>query len=165
MEQVEKRRGILGLLQGNARMTTREIADRLSLEEDEVVSLVGAMERDGTILGYCAMVNADAVDDGEVRAIIEVEVQPERDRGFDHVAFTIGRFSEVKAVYLVSGQYDLRLEVSGRSLQEIAFFVAGKLASIDGVKATATHFLLKKYKEAGFMLDRDEEYERLKVSP
>ena len=165
MEITAKRRSILALLQVNARMSIQEIADRLSLETEDVASMINAMEGDGTILGYCAMVNAEAVDDGEVRAIIEVEVQPERDRGFDHVALAIGRFSEVTSVYLVSGRYDLRLEVTGKSLQEIAFFVAGKLASVEGVKATATHFLLKKYKEAGFMLDKDQEYERLKVSP
>ncbi|MDT8389551.1 MAG: Lrp/AsnC family transcriptional regulator [Lentisphaeria bacterium] len=159
------RHAIVKLLQSNARMSAREIADRLSMQEAEVTSLVTAMERDGTILGYCAMVNTDAMDDDETRAIIEVEVQPERDGGFDRVARTIGRFREVQAVYLVSGRYDLRLEITGQSLREIAFFVASKLAPIDGVKSTATHFLLKKYKEAGFMLDKEEEYARLKVSP
>ncbi len=165
MNANEKRQAVLGLLQANGRMGVREIAERLCLEEQEVASLIGAMERDGTISGYCALVNPDVAGDGQVRAIIEVEVQPERDGGFDRVARAIGRFDEVRDVYLVSGRYDLRLEVVGDSLQQIAYFVASKLAPIDGVKATATHFLLKKYKEAGFMLDKGEEYERLKISP
>lgn len=165
MEKNENRQDIVKLLQVNARMSVKEIADRLAIEEAEVASLITALERDGTILGYCAMVNSDAIDDDETRAIIEVEVQPERDGGFDRVASTIGRFREVQAVYLVSGRYDLRLEITGQSLREIAFFVASKLAPIEGVKSTATHFLLKKYKEAGFMLDKEENYERLKVAP
>jgi DNA-binding Lrp family transcriptional regulator len=165
METHKKRLAIVKLLQTNARMSTCEIADRLSIDEAEVSSLIAAMESDGTILGYCAMVNSDAIDNDETRAIIEVEVHPERDGGFDRIANTIGRFREVEAVYLVSGRYDLRLEITGQSLREIAFFVASKLASIDGVKSTATHFLLKKYKEAGFMVDKDENYERLKVAP
>lgn len=165
MQAPEIRRQILNLLRTNGRAGGREIAERLAIPVEEAEATIRELERDGAILGYCAMVNHEAFPDNEVRAIIEVEVQPERDGGFDRVARAIGRFSEVEDVFLVSGRYDLRLEVTGASLQEIAFFVASKLAPIEGVKATATHFLLKKYKEAGFELNKGEEYERLKVSP
>lgn len=164
MDGTEKRKKILALLVGNARMDRQEIADRLQLTPAEVQECIAEMEADRTIMGYSVVVH-EADSNSEVRAIIEVEVQPERDGGFDKVAHRISKFSEVHSVYLVSGRYDLRLEVVGDSLQDIASFVASKLASQDGVKSTATHFLLKKYKEAGFLLDEDETYERLKVAP
>ena len=165
METAEKRQKILQVLQTQARLNCEQIGERLMIPAAEVDALVAAMEENGTILGYRALVRPDLTVDGEVRALIDVEVQPERDSGFDRVARSISRFDEVKAVCLVSGRYDLRLEVVGASLQEVAFFVASKLASIQGVKATATHFMLKKYKEAGFVLEKGEEYERLKVTP
>ncbi|OPZ28705.1 MAG: Leucine-responsive regulatory protein [Lentisphaerae bacterium ADurb.BinA184] len=164
MDTCEKRRKILQVLQARARLTAEQIGDRLQLPAAEVAALIEAMEADGTLLGYRALVRPEAAGNGEVRAIIEVEVQPEREGGFDRVARAIARFDEVRDVYLVSGRYDLRLEVVGDSLQEVALFVASKLASIQGVKGTATYFLLKKYKEAGFVLEKGEEYERLKVS-
>jgi len=161
----ELRRKILRLLERNARMPTAEIADRLAVPVERVEEIIREMEKDRTILGYYALINEDAPEDGGVRAIIEVEVQPERDGGFDRIADMITRFPEVRTAYLVSGRYDLLLEVVGPSLREVAFFVARRLAPIEGVKSTATHFLLKKYKEAGFNLTEEEPYERLKISP
>jgi DNA-binding Lrp family transcriptional regulator len=165
MDSIKARKDILRLLRQNARMRVSEIAERLLLPAAEVECLQTAMEEDGTIMGYHTVVREEELDDAKVQAIIEVEVQPERDSGFDRVALLISKFPEVRTVYLVSGRYDLRLEVAGESLQDVAFFVASKLACIEGVKATATHFLLKKYKEAGFLLEEDEEYERLKIVP
>lgn len=165
MDPTDYARSILRLLRQNGRMAAAEIADRLQSTVALVESTIAHMERDGLIMGYSVVVDEDKITNGEVRAIIEVEVQPERDGGFDHVAMAIGRFPEVHSVYLVSGRYDLRLEVVGQSLQDVARFVASKLASQDGVKATATHFILKKYKEAGVELREEVPYERLKIVP
>ncbi|MBN2449710.1 MAG: Lrp/AsnC family transcriptional regulator [Lentisphaeria bacterium] len=165
MENAEQRKAILRLLRKNARIPVAEIAARLELTPEEVEQTIAGMERDRLILGYLAIVNEDAADDREVRAIIEVEVQPRRESGFDDTAAALSRFPEVRSVYLVSGRYDLRLEVVGTSLQDVAHFVASRLASQEGVKATATHFLLKKYKEAGVLFHEEEEHERLKVVP
>ena len=165
MSAYQARPAILKLLQGNGRMPAKEIADRLELDVATVEATIAQMEQDGTIVGYSVIVDDDKAPNGDVRAIIEVEVQPERDGGFDNVAMAIARFPEVHSVYLVSGRYDLRLEVVGRSLQDVAHFVASKLASQDGVKATVTHFMLKKYKEAGVELQEEVIHERLKVVP
>lgn len=165
MDTAEMKEEILLLLRDNARMPLQEIAERLSASLQAVRDLIDELERDGLLMGYHAVVNQDLLPNPEVRAIIEVEVQPERDGGFDRVARTISKFEEVESVFLVSGRYDLRLEVVGDSLQNVAFFVASKLAPLNGVQATATHFILKKFKEAGFALQKDEEYERLKVTP
>lgn len=165
MDTGKVKKDILRLLRQNARMRPEELADRLMVPAAEVERLIRELEADGTILGYYTLVDEERFEDAKVQAIIEVEVQPERDSGFDHVAMMISRFPEVRAVYLVSGGYDLRLEVAGESLQEVAFFVARKLACLEGVKGTATHFMLKKYKEAGFLLHEDEKYERLKIVP
>jgi len=156
---------ILRLLRRSARMSVAEMAARLDACAEAVAEAIVEMEADGTIMGYSAVINADRLPQQEVRAIIEVEVQPRRDGGFDTVAMRLSKFPEVHSVYLVSGRCDLRLEVVGTSLQDIGSFVASKLASQEGVKATATHFLLKKYKEAGVRLQEDEQYERLKVVP
>lgn len=154
----------LALLRQNGRISTQEIADRLSSKVEIVAALIKKMEEERLILGYTAIVAQEAQQD-EVRAIIEVQVHPERDTGFDNIARKISSFPEVVAVHLVSGLYDLRLEVVGNSLQDVASFVASKLSSQDGVQSTATHFILKKYKEAGMELDKDEQHERLKIAP
>ncbi|MFO7822022.1 MAG: Lrp/AsnC family transcriptional regulator [Lentisphaeria bacterium] len=165
MASKEIQQKIMSLLQGNARMPDEEIADRLQLKPQQVREIIRSLETEGEILGYHALVDAEFKGDTSVRAIIEVEVQPERDGGFDRVAKTISKFDEVVSVFLVSGRYDLRLEVVGPTLQEVAAFVASKLAPLNGVQATATHFMLKKYKDAGFVLEKDKAYERLKISP
>lgn len=165
MEKRELQEKIIGLLQADARMSCREIADRLGTEPDNVAAMIEKMEKEETIIGYHALVNNELTDSNEVRALIEVQVLPERDGGFDRVAKAICRFREVESVYLVSGQYDLRVEVVGRTLQEVALFVSSRLAPIEGIQATATHFLLKKYKDSGFTVGKDEDYERIKVSP
>jgi DNA-binding Lrp family transcriptional regulator len=165
MDQKKLKHDILGLLARNARMDNQEIADRLACDRECVEKLIREMETDRTILGYSVVADEEKLGEAPVRAIIEVEVLPERDGGFDNVASKISKFPEVHSVYLVSGRYDLRLEVTGESLQDVASFVASKLASQDGVKSTATHFLLKKYKEAGVQFHEDETYERLKIVP
>ena len=155
---------ILALLKHNARMSNAEIADRLNTTEAKAAAAIAKLEADGQLLGYAA-ITASETDGDQVRAIIEVQVQPERVNGFNKVARQLAHFDEVVSVYLVSGRYDLHLEVVGRSLQDVAHFVASKLSSQSGVKSCATLFLLKKYKEAGIELDKEEKYERLKVVP
>ncbi len=155
---------VLSLLKRNARMSAQEIADRLNLTPEQVEAVISELENEHVIYGYTPILPADC-EVGGVRAIIEVAVQPERENGFDGIAEKLSKFPEVAAVYLVSGHYDLHLEVIGSSLQEVAHFVARKLASQDGVKSCQTLFLLKKYKEAGLAFTKDEPYERLQVTP
>lgn len=164
MENSKLRKEIVALLARDARMAYSEIAGRLNTSEDFVKATVAQLEKEHIIVGYTAIVSDEAIAN-DVRAIIEVEVQPERDTGFDNVAEKLAQFPEVRSVYLVSGRYDLRLEVVGRSLQDVASFVSGKLASQDGVKSTATYFLLKKYKESGVQFTKEEKHERLKIVP
>lgn len=165
MKQDERHDAVLRLLRHNARLSTAEMAVRLELTAAEVTAAVAELEQAGVILGYQALVNEEKLGPVPVRALIEVEIRPERDGGFDHVAHRISKFPEVETVYLISGRCDLQLLVVGESLQEVAFFVASKLAPLEGVRSTATHFLLKRYKEAGVALHEDEVYERLKVVP
>ena len=164
MDKIELNKKVVSLLSRNARMSDREIADRLGVSEGEVHAAIANLEAERTIVGYAAVVSEQFVTD-EVRAIIEVAIQPERDTGFDNIAERLSRFPEVRSAYLVSGKYDLRLEVVGKSLQDVASFVAGKLASQDGVKSTATYFLLNKYMEAGIQFAKEEKHERLKIVP
>lgn len=161
----ECKQKILRLLQRNARMAEKEIAERLDVPEERVSALIKQMEDDHIIVGYGTFINDENMDNRLVRAIIEVEVAPQRDSGFDRVAGRISKFNEVRTVSLLSGSYDLSLEVVGKTLQDVAMFVSGKLSQIEGVRATRTHFLLKKYKEGGFIRHEEEEYERLKIAP
>ena len=166
MSKKTLRSDVLELLQRNARMSDQEIADRLGVKPAEIKALIAAMQKDGTILGFSTLVQQDGrAGKGQVMAIIEVAVMPERDCGYDRIARAICNFPEVRAVYLVSGESDFRVEVVGDSLQDVAEFVAAKLSPLSGVRSTATYFLLKKFKEAGFALTKEEKNERLKVAP
>lgn len=156
---------ILRLLQDDCRLSAQEIAERIGAEEALVKDTIRKMEADQVILGYAAVVADDRLPDAKVRALIEVKVKPQRDGGFDEVARRIARFPEVVRLYLVSGGYDLLLEVEGDSLQTVAGFVSARLATIDGVLSTATSFQLKKYKESGKIMSQEDEYERLPVTP
>jgi DNA-binding Lrp family transcriptional regulator len=156
---------ILRLLTKNARMSVEEIADRLSTDSESVATIIKKLEDDNIIKGYIVVVNEEELEEHQVKAMIEVKVTPDRSQGFDNVAKRISKFPEVTNVYLVSGGYDLRIEVVGQNLQEVALFVSSKLSTIDGVISTVTHFLLKKYKQAGVIIHNEEENERLKISP
>ncbi len=156
---------LLEMLRRKARFTHQELADLLSLEKDEVALRVAAWEKDGTILGYHAVIDADAAGDDAVSAFIEVKVTPERGGGFDRLAMRIARFDQVVSCYLASGGYDLMVVVEGGDLREVARFVSEKLSSLEGVISTATHFRLKTYKENGFIFEREITPERLAVSP
>lgn len=159
------RNDILRLLSENGRISFREIAERLNISENEAMETIGEMEAEGIIKGYKVIIDEKAVADNVVRAIIQVKVRPEREGGFNNIAKRVSRFPEVISLYLVSGGYDLQLEVEGDTLNDVATFVSSKLSTIDGVISTATHFLLKKYKESGRILHDEDEYERLKITP
>lgn len=156
---------ILRLLKENARMSLKELAARAGGTSEAVEKAIAELEARQIIQGYTAIVNESALPEHPVRAIIEVKVTPRRDGGFDEVAKRIGRFPEVSRLYLVSGGYDLLLEIEGDTLQEVASFVSERLSTIDGVLSTSTSFQLKKYKESGRLLSEDGEYERLKICP
>jgi len=162
---VETTEKILNLLRRNARLSSATIAEMLAISEKEVESIIKKSEDQKVIRGYYALVNEDNLPKQRVRALIEVSVEPERDSGFDRIARNISKFPEVSDVLLISGNFDLQLIVVGDSLNEVANFVSRKLAPLEGIHSTRTHFMLKKYKEAGFQLEDDEEYERLKITP
>ena len=143
---------ILRLLQENARLTNRQIAVLLDTSEEEVAAAVAQYEKDGTIKGYQAVIDWEKVEPHQVSAMIEMKVSPKRDSGFNEIAQRIMEFDEVDSVYLMAGGYDLLVGIRGSSLQEISMFVTRRLATLEGVLATATHFLLAKYKENGVNL-------------
>jgi DNA-binding Lrp family transcriptional regulator len=155
---------ILEILTDDSRTAPAEMALMLGKTEAEVLASIKELEDDNIIVKYNTMINWDKTDDPRVEALIEVKVVPQRDRGFDAIARRIYRFEEVKSVYLMSGAYDLKVLVEGTTMRQVAFFVAEKLSTIDGVLSTATHFVLKKYKDDGVIMD-DETDERLMVSP
>lgn len=140
---------ILQLLQDNARLSVSDIAAMTRRDEAEVRDIIKRLEDDGVILKYATIVNPDKVAKAKerVRAEIEIQVTPEREHGFDAIADRIYRYPQVKSLYLMSGGYDLKVVIEGESLQEVAFFVARKLSTLEGVKSTKTHFMLKVYKE------------------
>ena len=156
---------LLKLLEEHALRTPADLAKMLDISPQEVERRVKQYETDKVILGYKAVINDDKVDTDLVKAVIEVKVQPEREGGFDRIASRLAKFDEVTSLFLMSGGYDLLIFVEGRSLREVAQFVAEKLATLEGVTSTATHFMLKTYKEQGVLMENSEEFERLKISP
>ncbi|TAE91001.1 MAG: Lrp/AsnC family transcriptional regulator [Verrucomicrobia bacterium] len=156
---------LLELLRCKARHSHEELAELLTMSAEEVRARIAAWEKEGTILGYHAVVNPEKIGDISVQAFIEVKVTPERGGGFDRLAMRIARFEQVVSCYLASGGYDLMVVVEGNDLREVARFVSEKLSSLDGVLSTATHFLLKTYKQNGFLFEGEGTVERLAVSP
>ena len=156
---------ILRLLRTNARLTSEEIAERVGADSSEIDKIIKNLEDDNVIIGYQTVIDDSQLPESKVKAIIEVNIQPQREGGFDNIARRLAKFAEVNSLYLVSGGYDLELEVQGNTLQDVAGFVSSKLATIDGVTSTATHFILKKYKEAGKVFEENDEYKRLQVTP
>jgi DNA-binding Lrp family transcriptional regulator len=166
MDEKNRRTEILELLEADARYTPQELAAMLNMEPAAVEEVIREMEREGLILGYRTLINWSKIGVERVNALIEVKVTPQRDVGFDAVAERIARFPEVKTMRLMSGTYDLAVEVQGKTMQEVAFFVATRLAPIEGVVSTTTHFVLKSYKENGILYEsKEESASRLVVSP
>ena len=162
---MDLKKEILRLLAENGRLEAAAIAERLDITTQSVQQAVAELEADGVIAGYRAMFDETLLPETAVKAIIEVKTKPERDSGFDSIAKRISKFSKVESVYLVSGSYDLLIEVHGESLKDVAEFVSSKLATIDGVISTSTQFLLKKYKELGKIMQNEEHNERLNITP
>ncbi len=145
---------ILNILKDDARTPASEIANMLNVDEEKVATMIADMEKSGVIVKYTAVVNDEKTARDFVEALIEVKVSPVREKGFDEIAEYIYQFDEVKSVYLMSGAYDLAVFVEGPSLRSAARFVSEKLSGIDKVLSTATHFILKKYKVDGVVLEK-----------
>lgn len=145
---------ILEILKNNSRISADEIAIMLDTTADVIKDTMHDLENEGIIMGYNTLIDWEKVDSDNVTAYIEVRVTPQRGQGFDKVAERIYQFSQVSACSLMSGGFDLFVIVEGRTMKEVALFVAEKLAPIDSVLSTATHFVLKKYKDNGIIFDR-----------
>ena len=151
---------LLKMLEDDGSLTPEQLAVMLNKEEGDIKKLIRAYEKDGVILGYKTIIDWDKTDREYVTAIIEVKLVPQRDRGFDKIAEKIYNYDEVKSVYLMSGAYDLCVVIEGKTMKEVAFFVAQKLATIEYITGTATHFVLKKYKDNGVIYGSSEIDER-----
>ena len=156
---------LLKLLHEGAALKHSQLAAMLNLSETEVASRIKAYEDDLVILGYRTILNEEKLGEDIVRAVIEVKITPERGGGFDRLAERIAKYPEVRSCYLMSGGYDLLVIIEGHTLREVATFVSEKLATVQGVISTATHFMLKPYKEQGLLLTPQPNGERLSVSP
>ncbi|TDX51415.1 Lrp/AsnC family transcriptional regulator [Orenia marismortui] len=160
------REDILELLQSNSKLAPEKIATMLDMDVNELKKEIVQLEKENIIVKYSTLIDWDKTDKELVSALIDVKVTPERDFGFDSVAKRIYKFPEVSSVYLMSGGYDLSVKVEGRTMKEVALFVAEKLATIDHVQSTGTHFMLKTYKKDGVIFkEGSKASERLVVSP
>ncbi|MBI2955296.1 MAG: Lrp/AsnC family transcriptional regulator [Chloroflexi bacterium] len=157
-------REILEILEKDARATPKVIAMMLALAEDEVRRTIEDLEKSKVIVKFKTVVNWEKAGEELASALIEVKVSPQRGVGFDAIAERIYRFPEARSVYLVSGTYDLQVQVVGKTMKDISRFVTEKLAPLEGVHGTVTHFLLKRYKEDGDILEDEEEVKRLPLS-
>ncbi|MEW6680929.1 MAG: Lrp/AsnC family transcriptional regulator [bacterium] len=155
---------ILEILENDARASCEKIATMLGLSPDEVKREIEKKENEGVIIKYKTIVDWEKTEEEKVFAFIDVRVTPERDRGFDAIAKRICQYPEVHSLYLMSGAYDFAVVVSGKSMKEIAYFVAEKLAIIENVQSTTTHFILKKYKVDGVKLEKEEDT-RIQMMP
>lgn len=158
---MELKERVLKYLEEDCRLTAKNIADALGASESDVKAVIDACEADGTILGYKTLVNWDKTDREYVTALIEIKVQPVKGEGFDSVAETICSFDEVVSVQLMSGGFDLAVVIEGRTMKDVARFVFDKLAVIEGVTATSTHFVLNKYKDKNTIFASEEPDDRV----
>lgn len=161
----ERKNKILDLLREDARHSPELIATMLGESVEQVAQTIKELEEENVIVRYATVVNWSKFVSETVTALIEVQITPERGHGFDAIAERIYLYPEVKSVYLMSGAYDLLVEIEGRSLQEVASFVSNKLSSLDRVLSTKTHFILKKYKQDGIIFENHEDDHRLPITP
>lgn len=159
------REKILGIIEKNSRIDIKELAIILGVPEIDVANELKAMEEEGVICGYHTLIDWEKTSIEKVSALIEVRVTPQRGQGFDSIAERIYKYPEVNSVYLISGGYDLLVSLEGKSLKEVSSFVSSKLSALDSVLSTATHFILKKYKDHGTIMTTKYEDERMKVTP
>lgn len=160
---MEIREKILNCIESNSRLNHVDLATMLNEEPDYVKAQLSAMEKEHIICGYHTLINWDKTHNEKVTALIEVRVTPQRGQGFDSIAKRIYQFNEVTSVFLMSGGYDFNVLIEGSTMKEVALFVARRLSPIDGVISTATHFVLKKYKEHGIIFEDDVQDERMAV--
>ena len=156
---------LLDLLKKNARLPDAVLAKELATTEQDIRARIAAFETDGVIRGFQAVLNTDRLESSDVCAVIELRIRPEREGGFDRIAARISKFPQVESMYLMSGGFDLLLFVKGKSLQEVANFVSARLAPLDGVLSTATHFMLKTYKDQGVLMESEPHDDRLQICP
>ncbi|MBE6758000.1 MAG: Lrp/AsnC family transcriptional regulator [Ruminococcaceae bacterium] len=151
---------LLKLLDTNARLTTAQMAAMLNTTVEDVEAKMAKLEQDGVVRAYKALIDWERTNREYVTAVIELRVTPKRDYGFEGIAETVMRFDEVESVYLMSGGYDLLVTVTGRTFKEVSMFVAKRLSTLDSVISTATHFVLRRYKESGVMFLGEQKDER-----
>lgn len=156
---------LVDLLRENARLSNEQLAAILGISPETVAAQIKKLEEDGMIIGYSAIVNEEKYDKNAVTALIELRVSPQVECGYDDVAKAIAQYEEVDTVQLMSGGFDLAVIVRGKSLRDVALFVSERLATLDGVLSTATHFILQRYKEKGVNFSGEDADERSLVSP
>ena len=159
------REQILAVIEKNSRIDIKELAVILGMEEVAVANELKAMEEEGVICGYHTLIDWEKTSIEKVSALIEVKVTPQRGQGFDNIAERIYKYPEVNSVYLISGGYDLLVTLEGKTLKEVSTFVSDKLSTLDTVLSTATHFILKKYKDHGTILEKKYEDVREVITP
>ena len=159
------REKLLSVIEKNSRIDTKELAVIMGVEEIDIVNELAAMESEGIICGYHTLIDWEKTSIEKVTALIEVRVTPQRGQGFDNIAERIYKYPEVTSVYLISGGFDLLVTLEGKSLKEISRFVSEKLSALDTILSTETHFILKKYKDHGTILEKKYEDTREKVTP
>ena len=159
------REEILTMIEKNNKLSTKDLADMFGVDEVTIINEIAKMEEEKVICGYHTLINWDKTDKESVTALIEVKVTPQRGRGFDQIAERIYNFPEVKSVYLMSGSFDLTVVVEGKTMKEVAMFVSEKLAPLEPVLSTATHFILKKYKDHGTVMEAVTKPERMAILP
>lgn len=159
------REQILNIIEKNSRVDTHELAIRLGASDAAVVEEMLKMEQEGVICGYHTMINWEKTSQEKVTALIEVRVTPQRGQGFDNIAERIYKYPEVQSVYLISGGFDLLVTLEGKTLKEVSTFVSDKLSTLETVLSTATHFILKKYKDHGTIMTCKAEDERMMITP
>ena len=156
---------LLAIVEKNSRIDTKELAVLLGVQEIDIINELQKLQEEGIICGFHTLINWEKTDIEKVTALIEVKVTPQRGQGFDTIAERIYKYPEVRAVYLISGGFDLLVILEEKSLKEIANFVSDKLSTLDSVLSTATHFILKKYKDHGIMLSEKYEDKREVITP
>ena len=159
------RNKLLSIIQNNSRIDLKELAVRLGAEEIDVANEISKLESEGVICGYNTLINWEKTDIEKVTALIEVKVTPQRGQGFDRIASRIYNYPEVRDVYLISGGFDLLVTLEEKSLKDIARFVSEKLSTLDSILSTSTHFILKKYKDHGTIMNESKEDEREVITP
>ena len=159
------RNEILRMLENNSRIDLHDLAIMLGTDDSVVLQEIEKMENEGVICGYPTLINWDKTDTEKVTALIEVSVVPQRGQGFEKLAERICNYPEVKSIYLMSGAFDFVVFLEGKTLKEVSMFVSTKLSTMEAVSGTATHFVLKKYKDHGMILMEKDESNRMKVTP